>query len=140
MFVPVDVVKERLQVQRKGVTDPSMNYKGSVDAVRTIMRNEGLRGIYKGYGATLLSFGPFSAFHFLFYETVRRYHVGRKLLLHTRAECGRCWSLLSSAQEVGGEAIGHDSRDAAIPTRDRLVREFLHAAKLCFFNARERCC
>lgn len=75
MFVPVDVVKERLQVQRKGVTDPSMNYKGSLDALRTIMRTEGLRGIYKGYGATLLSFGPFSAVHFLCYETVRAWLV-----------------------------------------------------------------
>jgi len=87
VFVPVDVVKERLQVQRKGVTDPSMNYRGSVDAVRTIMRNEGLRGIYKGYGATLLSFGPFSAFHFLFYETVRRFAMwGRRLLLNHCAD------------------------------------------------------
>lgn len=26
---------------------------------------------WQGYGATLLSFGPYSAFYFLFYEKVR---------------------------------------------------------------------
>lgn len=35
------------------------------------MTSEGLFGIYKGYWATLGSFGPFSAFYFLFYEKAR---------------------------------------------------------------------
>ena len=70
IFVPVDVIKERLQIQRKGAADSALHYKGSADALRTIMRTEGLKGVYKGYGATLLSFGPFSAFYFLAYETV----------------------------------------------------------------------
>lgn len=68
IFVPVDVVKERLQVQRKGEEG---GYKGSTHALRTILKKEGLRGIYKGYGATLLSFGPFSAFYFMFYEQAK---------------------------------------------------------------------
>ena len=32
------------------------------------MRIEGVRGIYRAYGATVCSFGPFSALYFLFYE------------------------------------------------------------------------
>jgi len=32
------------------------------------MKVEGFRGIYKAYGATVMSFGPFSALYFLFYE------------------------------------------------------------------------
>jgi hypothetical protein len=39
-----------------------------VDAIGIIAKTEGLRGLYKGYGATLLSFGPYSALYFLFYE------------------------------------------------------------------------
>ena len=27
-----------------------------------------MRGIYKAYGATVMSFGPFSALYFMFYE------------------------------------------------------------------------
>jgi len=39
----------------------------SWDALRMILRTEGRRGIYKGYAATLASFGPFSALYFVFY-------------------------------------------------------------------------
>jgi hypothetical protein len=81
----VDVVKERLQVQSIFVprpTSPSNSsssasarrYNGSIDALNKIMREEGLRGIYKGYGATLLSYGPFSALYFMFYEIVSLFH------------------------------------------------------------------
>jgi len=71
IYVPVDVVKERMQVQRSSnisIQGASQNYQGSWDAVQKIMRTEGMRGIYKGYAATLASFGPFSAFYFMFYE------------------------------------------------------------------------
>jgi len=37
------------------------------------MRTEGLRGIYKAYAATVLSFGPFSALYFMFYEKLKVY-------------------------------------------------------------------
>ena len=77
VFVPVDVVKERLQVQRSSHVVGSLQatgtpYKGSLHALRTIFVEEGIRGVYKGYGATLMSFGPFSALYFLFYEQVCR--------------------------------------------------------------------
>jgi len=50
-------------------------YSGSLDACRTILRKEGLAGIYKGYWATLASFGPFSALYFLFYEQFKSTHA-----------------------------------------------------------------
>ncbi|KAL3910673.1 MAG: hypothetical protein SGILL_007600, partial [Bacillariaceae sp.] len=46
----------------------SFQYKGGWDALVKISKTEGLRGIYKGYAATLASFGPFSALYFVFYE------------------------------------------------------------------------
>jgi len=65
IYVPVDVIKERLQIQYK--TD-AVQYKGGWDALVKITKTEGPMGIYKGYGATLASFGPFSALYFMFYE------------------------------------------------------------------------
>ena len=73
LFVPIDVVKERLQVQSTMVN--AAQYSGSLDACRTILRKEGLAGIYKGYWATLASFGPFSALYFLFYEQFKSAHA-----------------------------------------------------------------
>jgi hypothetical protein len=70
IYVPVDVVKERMQIQQRFQikTNSSTHYKGNWDALRSILRLEGFRGIYKGYWATLASFGPFSALYFMFYE------------------------------------------------------------------------
>lgn len=90
IFVPVDVIKERLQVQRTVSTATSTSafavssasrcsrnssvpplYSGSLDAVRVIAKTEGILGLYKGYYVTLASFGPFSALYFMFYEKAR---------------------------------------------------------------------
>ncbi|KAH9601757.1 Mitochondrial substrate/solute carrier [Trypanosoma melophagium] len=67
-WVPIDVAKERLQSQ-----PPSQpgRYRGSYDALRTIAKYEGLRGLYKGYWSTLASFGPYSAVYFVFYEFLK---------------------------------------------------------------------
>ncbi|MES1914857.1 MAG: hypothetical protein MHM6MM_006885 [Cercozoa sp. M6MM] len=68
-WVPIDVIKERLQTQRSVRKLPAhMHYGGSWDALRQVARIEGLRGIYRGYGATVASFGPFSACYLSFYE------------------------------------------------------------------------
>ena len=57
IYVPVDVIKERLQVQHRRSSAPGLaasgsdggvRYRGSYDALRKILRTEGLGGIYKG--------------------------------------------------------------------------------------------
>lgn len=82
VYVPVDVIKERLQVQQIPSTDfrascQAIPYKGSWDALKNILQTEGINGIYKGYGATLASFGPFSALYFVFYEQLKQNTISR---------------------------------------------------------------
>ncbi|KAH9131122.1 hypothetical protein AeNC1_019759 [Aphanomyces euteiches] len=77
IWVPIDVIKERMQVQSK--SKGAFYYKNTIDAATTIVRTEGLRGMYRGYGATLWSFGPFSAFFFLFYEKVIALRIDLRL-------------------------------------------------------------
>lgn len=77
VYVPVDVIKERMQVQHSiapgdaaaaATATSNNNYRNSWDAMKQISKTEGLSGVYRGYGATLASFGPFSALYFVFYE------------------------------------------------------------------------
>mmetsp|Transcript_55110 Transcript_55110/g.154695 ORF Transcript_55110/g.154695 Transcript_55110/m.154695 type:complete len:313 (-) Transcript_55110:216-1154(-) len=70
LWCPIDVVKERLQVQRdmRGLYD----YRGPVDAVRQIVRLEGVFGLYRAYGATLAAFGPQTAINLALYENIER--------------------------------------------------------------------
>eukprot|EP00555_Chaetoceros_dichaeta_P011909 CAMPEP_0198253624 /NCGR_PEP_ID=MMETSP1447-20131203/4025_1 /TAXON_ID=420782 /ORGANISM="Chaetoceros dichaeta, Strain CCMP1751" /LENGTH=342 /DNA_ID=CAMNT_0043939365 /DNA_START=150 /DNA_END=1174 /DNA_ORIENTATION=- len=97
IYVPVGIIKERLQVQRVLIptngttaTQPHHLYNGSLDAFRKILKTEGLAGIYRGYGATLASFGPFSAFYFVFYEQMKLWSretlVSRRRLLEEQEE------------------------------------------------------
>lgn len=46
-------------------------YKSDLDAIRQIKMTEGVRGLYRAYAATVLSFGPFSALYFMFYEQAK---------------------------------------------------------------------
>jgi len=59
VWVPTDVLKERAQAT------------GMTPSITNIIRRDGIRGLYKGYGATLASFGPFSAFYFMFVEQIK---------------------------------------------------------------------
>lgn len=97
VFVPVDVIKERLQVQKLGGPNA---YSGSWDALRTIMRYDGFSGIYRGYGATLASFGPFSALYFAFYEALRE-NALRKLEQPKELPT---WAALACASTAGSAA------------------------------------
>ncbi|XP_058109402.1 uncharacterized protein LOC131252743 [Magnolia sinica] len=63
---PLDLVRTRLAAQRN-----VMYYRGISHALRTICRDEGIKGLYKGLGATLLGVGPSIAISFSVYETLR---------------------------------------------------------------------
>ncbi|XP_021752673.1 solute carrier family 25 member 44-like [Chenopodium quinoa] len=57
-FVPLDVVGQRLMVQGLPGTMPC---NGPFDVIRKVMRSEGIRGIYRGFGLTALTQSPASA-------------------------------------------------------------------------------
>nr|XP_009802225.1 PREDICTED: mitochondrial substrate carrier family protein B-like isoform X3 [Nicotiana sylvestris] len=65
---PLDLVRTRLAAQRNVIY-----YRGIWHALQTISREEGIAGLYKGMGATLLGVGPNLAISFSVYDTVRSY-------------------------------------------------------------------
>jgi len=116
LWVPIDVVKERLQVQSTLSShglQPPYAYSGNWDAVTTILRTEGLRGLYKGYGATVLSFGPFSALYFMFYEQLKRaaHSLPRQLPPETPLSFGTILTCSATAGSLA--ALGTNVLDMA---------------------------
>jgi hypothetical protein len=71
VYVPSEVLKTRLQLQGR-YNNPSFvsgyNYRGTIDAARTIVRQEGPAALFYGYKATLYRDLPFSALQFMFWE------------------------------------------------------------------------
>ncbi|CAK7205173.1 hypothetical protein SEUCBS139899_007938 [Sporothrix eucalyptigena] len=71
VYVPSEVLKTRLQLQGRYLNpyfNSGYNYRGTVDAVRTIVRYEGAAALFHGYKATLYRDLPFSALQFMFWE------------------------------------------------------------------------
>ena len=95
VWVPTDVLKERSQAASVG-TKPSGS---SYSVMRTIIADEGFRGVYRGYGATLASFGPFSAFYFMFVEQMKA-----SLKLATKQEELSFPQLVTTCALAGGAA------------------------------------
>jgi hypothetical protein len=67
-WVPIDVIKERMQAQPPSLAG---RYRSSFDGVQTVFSNESIRGLYRGYLSTLASFGPFSGVYFMTFEAVK---------------------------------------------------------------------
>ena len=71
VYVPSEVLKTRLQLQGR-YNNPffhsGYNYRGTLDAARTIVRQEGVSALFYGYKATIFRDLPFSALQFAFYE------------------------------------------------------------------------
>lgn len=71
VYVPSEVLKTRLQLQGR-YNNPyfssGYNYRGTIDAARTIVRIEGFSALFSGYQATLFRDLPFSALQFMFWE------------------------------------------------------------------------
>ncbi|KAG9259182.1 mitochondrial carrier domain-containing protein [Emericellopsis atlantica] len=71
VYVPSEVLKTRLQLQGR-YNNPHFksgyNYRGTIDAARTIVRTEGTAALFHGYQATLYRDLPFSALQFMFWE------------------------------------------------------------------------
>ena len=70
------MLKTRLQLQGR-YNNPffssGYNYRGTIDAARTIVRQEGVSALFHGYKATIFRDLPYSALQFAFYEQERNW-------------------------------------------------------------------
>nr|VDC62705.1 unnamed protein product [Brassica rapa] len=70
---PLDLVRTRLAAQTKVIY-----YTGIWNTLRTISTDEGILGLYKGLGTTLVGVGPSIAISFSAYESLRSYWMSNR--------------------------------------------------------------
>ncbi|KAI8928276.1 mitochondrial carrier domain-containing protein [Entophlyctis helioformis] len=78
LYVPSEVLKTRLQLQGHYNNPHSLsahNYRGTWDALTSILKKRGVRGVYYGWGATLLRDVPFVSIQFAIYETMKTHFI-----------------------------------------------------------------
>ncbi|KAL2215091.1 mitochondrial carrier domain-containing protein [Thermoascus aurantiacus ATCC 26904] len=94
MVYPLDVVKTRLQVQvrrQKKHGDVANNppddrcYNSAVDAIRQILRHEGISGLYSGLGSSVLSTASLNFTYFYWSAVARTLYQLLALRLRTNA-------------------------------------------------------
>lgn len=67
---PLDVVRARLAMQSEGLLK-GKPYRGMMDALITISKEEGIRALYRGMGATNCGVGPYAGLKFASYEAIK---------------------------------------------------------------------
>ncbi len=74
VWTPVDVVSQRLMVQGGGGGGGIMStrYAGGLDAFKTIVRADGIRGLYRGFGMSILTYAPSNALWWASYCVTQR--------------------------------------------------------------------
>ncbi|KAL1535573.1 mitochondrial substrate carrier family protein B-like isoform X1 [Salvia divinorum] len=91
---PLDLVRTRLTAQTNVIY-----YRGIFHSLRTICKEEGFRGLYKGLGPTLLGVGPNLAISFSVYDTARSYwqlHRPQDSIVLASLVCGSFSGVASS--------------------------------------------
>ena len=68
VLVPFDLVKCQLQMDTAG----SARYAGPMDCAASIVRREGLRGLFRGFGITAIRDSPSFGLYFLLYESLEQ--------------------------------------------------------------------
>ncbi|CAO1623007.1 unnamed protein product [Sympodiomycopsis kandeliae] len=70
---PLDVLRRRMQVA--GMKNSKLGYsdKNAIDAIRNILKRDGVLGLYRGLWPNLLKVAPSIGTSFLVYETVQSY-------------------------------------------------------------------
>ncbi|GLC34594.1 hypothetical protein PLESTB_001244400 [Pleodorina starrii] len=109
VFTPVDIVKERLQVAP--LMRGAYSYSGPGQAVRELIRQNGLRGLLKGYWATNAVWLPWNTIFIAAYEGSKR-AAARAGATQATARDGRP----GDAAAAAGEAEMHAASEAAAAT------------------------
>ncbi|TKY50151.1 Solute carrier family 25 member 44 [Spatholobus suberectus] len=70
VFVPIDVVSQKLMVQ--GYSGHAQ-YSGGLDVARKVLRSDGIRGLYRGFGLSVMTYSPSSAVWWASYGSSQRF-------------------------------------------------------------------
>ncbi|ERS98226.1 solute carrier family 25, member 33/36 [Sporothrix schenckii 1099-18] len=90
---PIWLIKTRMQLDKNSADANrgiERQYKNSADCVRQVLRNEGIRGLYKGMTASYLGAAE-STLHWLLYEQMKRGLERRKARIVAQGRKENAW-------------------------------------------------
>ncbi|KIY96601.1 Mitoferrin-1 [Monoraphidium neglectum] len=94
-MTPFDVIKQRLQVAHSP-------YKGTLDCVKQVLRQEGVGALFRSYRTTIVMNIPYTAVHFSVYESAKTFLLGHP----GGAAAGGADATGGSSSDCGGSSGG----------------------------------
>ncbi|MCO5577188.1 hypothetical protein L7F22_031012 [Adiantum nelumboides] len=105
VFVPIDVVSQRLMIQG---TPEATKYSGGFDVIRKVLKTDGVRGLYRGFGMSVITYSPSSAVWWASYGASQRLiwkGLGHYSTGINEQEKPKQWQVVS-VQAAGGVVAG----------------------------------
>ncbi|CAD6209806.1 unnamed protein product [Miscanthus lutarioriparius] len=99
VWTPVDVISQRLMVQ----TPASCRYRGGADAFRKILLADGVRGLYRGFGLSILTYAPSNAVWWSTYAVAQRC-LWRAVGTERSESCASLMAVQGASAAVAGAA------------------------------------
>ncbi|KAK6125034.1 hypothetical protein DH2020_041212 [Rehmannia glutinosa] len=72
VWAPVDVISQRLMAQGSGLNALPCKYMNGIDVFRKILNTDGIRGLYRGFGISILTYAPSNAAWWASYSVAQR--------------------------------------------------------------------
>ncbi|XP_002742122.1 mitochondrial carnitine/acylcarnitine carrier protein-like [Saccoglossus kowalevskii] len=105
---PLDTIKVRLQTQPLPGPGQSVLYKGTFDCALKTIRNEGVRGLYKGMGAPIMGIAPIFAICFFGFgvgKKLQQKHPGEELTYLQLFNAGMLAGVFTTVIMTPGERV-----------------------------------
>ncbi|CAH9067657.1 unnamed protein product [Cuscuta europaea] len=103
VFVPIDVVSQRLMVQ--GYSGHA-SYNGGFDVARKILKCEGIRGLYRGFGLSVMTYAPSGAVWWGSYGSSQRFIWRHLIDGNEQREFDPSDGMIVAVQAAGGIVAG----------------------------------
>ncbi|CAH9109485.1 unnamed protein product [Cuscuta epithymum] len=103
VFVPIDVVSQRLMVQ--GYSGHA-SYNGGFDVARKILKCEGIRGLYRGFGLSIMTYAPSGAVWWGSYGSSQRFIWRHLVDMNEQKELDPSDGMIVAVQAAGGIVAG----------------------------------
>ncbi|XP_017185203.3 uncharacterized protein LOC126610315 isoform X1 [Malus sylvestris] len=142
VFVPIDVISQRLMVQ--GYSGHA-KYTGGMDVARKVIKLDGIRGLYRGFGLSVMTYSPSSAVWWASYGSSQRLiwssfigrgtgseeavpSVGKIVLVQAAGgiiagATASCITTPLDTIKTRLQTMGHDKRPTAREVVKNLIRE-----------------
>nr|VDC78831.1 unnamed protein product [Brassica rapa] len=114
VFVPIDVVSQKLMVQ--GYSGHA-KYTGGIDVATKIIKSYGVRGLYRGFGLSVMTYSPSSAAWWASYGSSQRV-IWSRLLGYgsdSKATAAPSQSKIVLVQALGGIIAGATASSITTP-------------------------